>query len=93
METGVIKLILMTVVGFFLAQALSNQGLTPTRYIVVAFIVLSIPGFLLSVASLFSGGYEAHWREKKIGDISHYPFGLIALGTLFFIIFSGLLTL
>jgi hypothetical protein len=91
LPTGIIEMIVMTLSGYFLAQSLNNQSLTPARYVLVAFIVLSIPGFILKVLPLFSGGYQSHWRESPSGNALYRFTGALSLGVLLYIVFSGLL--
>jgi len=91
LPTGIIEMIVMTLGGYFIAKSLGDQNLTPVRYVLVAFVVLSIPGFILKILPLFAGGYQFHWRESQKGNALYRVTGILSLATLVYIVFSGLL--
>jgi hypothetical protein len=81
----------MSAVGFGLAWILKSYTLTPTRYVLIAFVLLSIPGFLVDLLRLFAGGYQSTWKESKSGFLLHRFMGSLAFGGLIFILAQGLL--
>jgi hypothetical protein len=89
LPTGVIEVILIALSGYFITQILENQNYPATKYILVAFVPLSLPGFVLKLFQLFAGEYEPHWRDSKKGNFLYELTGLLALATLVYIVFVG----
>jgi hypothetical protein len=86
---GVIEILVMTVSGFTLANILKSYSLTPERYVLIAFVLLSIPGLILKVLPLFASGDEARWKTSKRGFFVYRVLGCVALGALIYIVFNG----
>jgi hypothetical protein len=91
LPTGIIEMITMTVAGFYIAALLQNHISNPARYILISFVILGIPGFILKVLPLFASEYESTWKKSFKGNIAYRVLGSVALGALIYIVFSGLL--
>jgi hypothetical protein len=91
LPSGLTEILLMSAVGFGLAWVLKSYTLTPSRYVLIAFVLLSIPGFLVDILRLFARGYESTWKESKRGFLTYRLIGSLALGALIYITINGLL--
>jgi hypothetical protein len=91
MPTGIIEMLVMTVGGYFLAMAVSDQYPDARSYVLASFIILSIPGLLLSILTLFGADSVEDWRVTRSGRLIYRTVGVIALSALIYIILSGLL--
>jgi hypothetical protein len=91
MPTGIIEMLVMTLGGYFLAIAVQNRYPSAQNYVLICFVVLSIPGFVLKILALFGEDGARDWKITKFGTIAYRILGVIALGALLYIILSGLL--
>jgi hypothetical protein len=91
LPSGLIEMLVMSGIGFALALLLKSYTLAPARYVLVAFVLLSIPGFIFDIFRLFAGGYEATWRNSDRGFIWYRAAGSLALVALLYIVSKGLL--
>jgi hypothetical protein len=89
LPTGVIEVIVMTMLGYLLVRVLESQDYSPERYVLLAFIILSIPTLIVKLLRLFAGVYEYHWRDSDFGNFAYRALGLSALGLLIYIVFIG----
>jgi type VI secretion system secreted protein VgrG len=88
---GVTEILVMSGVGFLLSAALKNHSYTSAQYVLIAFVILSIPGFIFDIIRLFAGGYESTWRESEPGFFTYRVMGIFALAALVFLVTKGLL--
>jgi hypothetical protein len=88
---GLTELLVMSAVGFALAVLLKSYTLTPARYVLVSFILLSIPGFIIDILRLFAGGYESTWKNSRNGFFYYRLMGLLGMIILIYIVSKGLL--
>jgi hypothetical protein len=88
---GLTEMLVMSAVGFALAVLLKSYTLTPTRYVLVAFVILSIPGFIVDIVRLFAGGYESTWKNSQSGFFYYRILGIFGMGALIYIVTRGLL--
>ncbi len=87
LPAGLIKLVLMLLVAKLLAALLAHQTTSAAEFIALAFVVLSLPGVILSLVSFFAREGETfglNWAYR-IGGI-----GVAALGVL---IVQGVITI
>ena len=91
MPTGIIEMLVMTIGGYFLALLVQDRYPSARTYVLVSFVLLSIPGFLLKILALFGQEGPEDWKITKYGRIAYRVLGVIALGVLIYIILSGLL--
>jgi hypothetical protein len=91
MPTGIIEMLVMTIIGYLLAIEVQSRYPNARTYVLVSFVILSLPGFVLKILGLFGKEGAKDWRITKFGKIAYRVFGVIALGVLIYIILSGLL--
>jgi hypothetical protein len=91
MPTGIIEMLVMTLSGYFLALMVQDRYPSAGRYVLISFVLLSIPGFLIKILALFGEEGPENWKITKAGKVVYRVFGVIALGVLIYIILSGLL--
>lgn len=91
MPTGIIEMLVMTLSGYFLALMVQDRYPSAGRYVLISFVLLSIPGFLIKILALFGEEGPENWKITKAGRVVYRVFGVIALGVLIYIILSGLL--
>lgn len=91
MPTGIIEMLVMTVVGYFLAIAVEHRYPSARTYVLVSFIILSIPGFILKILALFGKEGSQDWKITKTGVKTYRILGVLALAALIYIILSGIL--
>ena len=91
MPSGIIEMLVMTLSGYFLALMVQDRYPTASRYVLISFVLLSIPGFLIKILALFGEEGPEDWKITKAGKVIYRVFGVIALGVLIYIILSGLL--
>lgn len=88
---GIIEMITMTTAGYLIARVLSWYPESATGYLLTAFVVLGIPGFILKILPLFADEPSDEWKESPHGKLIYRIGGLIAIGLLGYIITTGLL--
>jgi len=59
--------------------------------VLVSFVILSLPGIVIKILSLFGKEGVKDWQITKFGKIAYRVLGVVALGVLIYIILSGLL--
>lgn len=91
MPTGIIEMLVMTIGGYFLAMLVQDRYPSARTYVLVSFVLLSIPGFFLKILALFGEEGAEDWKITQYGRIAYRFLGVIALGVLIYIILSGLL--
>jgi len=91
MPTGIIEMLVMTIVGYLLAIEVQSRYPNARTYVLVSFVILSLPGFVIKILSLFGKEGVKDWRITKFGKIAYRVLGVVALGVLIYIILSGLL--
>lgn len=91
MPTGIIEMLVLTVVGYFLALSVQSRYPNARTYVLLSFVLLSLPGLILKVLELFGKDGAADWKVSRIGKIGYRSLGVVALATLIYIILSGLL--
>ncbi len=88
---GIIEMITMTTAGYLIARVLNWYPQSATGYVLTAFVLLGIPGFVLKILPLFADEPSDAWKESKSGKLMYRVGGLIALVFLGYIISTGLL--
>jgi len=88
---GIIEMITMTTSGYLIARVLNWYPQSATGYLLTAFVLLGIPGFILKVLPLFAGESSDEWKESRNGKLIYRIGGLIAIALLGYIITTGLL--
>lgn len=91
MPTGIIEMLVMTLGGYFLALLVQDRYPNARTYVLVSFVLLSIPGFALKILALFGEDGVEDWKITKFGRIAYRILGVIALAILVYIVLSGLL--
>ena len=88
---GVIEMLVMTTAGFLIARAISSHPSNASSYVLVAFILLGLPGFILNMLGVFKGDNDDNWKSGPRGKYFYRMGGIVALLTLSYVIFSGIL--
>ncbi len=88
---GIIEMITMTTAGYFIARVLNWYPQSATGYLLIAFVLLGVPGLILKILPLFAGESSDEWKESRNGKLIYRIGGLIAIGLLGYIITTGLL--
>ena len=88
---GIIEMITMTTAGYLIARVLNWYPHSARGYLLTAFVLLGIPGFILKVLPLFADEPSDAWKESHNGKLLYRIGGVIALVFLGFIISTGLL--
>lgn len=91
MPTGIIEMLVMTLGGYFLAILVADRYPNARTYVLVSFVLLSLPGFILKILALFGKDGAEDWRITKYGKTAYRVLGVIALSVLIYIILSGIL--
>lgn len=86
MPTGIIELLVMTLGGYFLAMAVENRYPSAQSYVLMSFVILSVPPFLLKILALFGEEGAQDWKITKLGTIAYRVLGVVALAGLLCII-------
>ncbi len=88
---GVIEMLTMTTAGYLIARVLNWYPQSATGYVLTAFVLLGIPGFILKILPLFADEPKDDWKESPRGKLIYRIGGLVAIGLLGYIITTGLL--
>ena len=88
---GIIEMITMTTAGYLIARMLNWYPQSATGYVLTAFVLLGIPGFILKILPLFSAEPTSTWRESRQGKVVYRIGGVVALLSLGYIVSTGLL--
>lgn len=91
MPTGIIEMLAMTITGYFLAIVVHDRYPSARTYVLISFVILSLPGFSLKILALFGKEGAKDWRITEIGKFTYRVVGVIALSVLIYIVLSGLL--
>jgi hypothetical protein len=91
MPTGIIEMLVMTLSGYLLAILVESRYPNARTYVLISFVLLSLPGFALKILALFGKDGAKDWRITKAGKSAYRIMGVVALGILIYIILSGLL--
>jgi len=91
MPTGMIEMLFMTFVGYFLAVLVQDRYPSARTYVLFSFVILSIPGFVLKILALFGSDGAEDWKVTRVGVVAYRILGVMVFVSLIYIIFSGLL--
>lgn len=79
---GVVGIVVMTAVGTSLGIIFHRHIQDARTYMLATFVLLSIPGFLLSILGLFGKKPEKVWHASNFGKIAYRVLGVIFFGLL-----------
>ncbi len=88
---GIIEMITMTFAGFLIARILNWYPQSATGYVLTAFVLLGIPGFILKLLPLFADEPSDAWKESSFGKITYRVGGVVALVLLGYIVTTGII--
>ena len=88
---GIIEMITMTTAGYLIARVLNWYPQSATGYVLTAFILLGIPGFILKILPLFADEPSDEWKESRWGKFAYRVGGVVALVLLGYIVTTGIL--
>lgn len=91
MPKGAIEIILMTSLGTIFAMYLQSHIHGARAFVISGFVLLGIPGLVLSLINLF--GEETNsfnsWKESKSGSVFYRIGGVFVLIGLVYVVFEG----
>jgi hypothetical protein len=85
---GAPKIVIMIFVGGLFAQWAESQFTSPLQYISWSFVILAIPGLLISLFSLFAESPRWDWKSSALKSFV-YRFGGIIVATLIIAMYLG----
>lgn len=85
---GTPKIVIMVFVGAFFATWVQGLFVSPESFITWSFVVLAIPGLVLSLLGNFSTSPSRDWRKSKFG-VYIYRIGGVAIASLVFAMYQG----
>lgn len=85
---GAPKIVMMVFVGGLFAQWAESQFASPLQYISWSFVILAIPGLLISLFSLFAESPRWDWKSSVLKSLI-YRFGGIIVATLILAMYFG----
>lgn len=85
---GAPKIVIMIFVGGLFAQWAESQFTSPLQYISWSFVILAIPGLLISLFSLFAESPSWDWKSSALKSFV-YRFGGIIVATLIIAMYLG----
>jgi len=88
---GIIEMIAMTTAGYLIALVLNWYPQSASGYVLTAFVLLGIPGFILKILPLFATDQNDDWKQSKAGKLVYRIGGAVAFVLLGYIISTGLL--
>lgn len=80
---GAPKIIVMVFVGAFFANWVQGLFPTPESFVLWSFVVLSIPGLVLSLLTIVSGAPQRDWRDSTVGTWLYRAGGVVVAGLIF----------
>ena len=91
MPTGIIEMLVMTLSGLFIASLVQDRYPNGKNYVLICFVLLSLPGLILKILALFGEDGAEDWKITQYGRVFYRILGVVALAVLIYIILSGLL--
>lgn len=85
---GAPKIVIMVFVGTLFANWVQNLFPSAESFILWSFVVLAVPGLVLSLAGNFSGTPDSDWKQARLGK-PIYRLGGIAVAGLVFAMYQG----
>ena len=85
---GTPKIVIMVFVGAFFASWVQGLFASPSDFITWSFVVLAIPGLLLSLLGNFSTTPKRDWKKSNTGRYV-YRVGGVAIAALVFAMYQG----
>lgn len=91
MPKGAIEIIFMTSLGTVFAIYLQSHIHNARTFIISGFVLLGIPGLILSLINLFGEEEDSigNWKESKRGSLIYRVGGVIVLSGLVYVVFTG----
>lgn len=74
---GALKIIVMVFAGFLFSNWVQGLFTSPKLFLQWNFVILTIPGLILSILGWFSSTPETNWRESERGRRSYRLLGVI----------------
>jgi len=80
---GALKIVVMVFVGSFFAQWVSTLFSNPELFLAWSFVVLTVPGLLLTFLGLFAGDGDHSWKSSGLSQWFYRGFGLLIFYAIF----------
>ena len=85
---GALKVVVMVFIGAFFAEWVQGLFTSPESFVLWSFVVLSIPGLVLSLLTIVSGVPNSDWKTTPVGTWV-YRIGGIAVAGMIFAMYRG----
>ena len=80
---GTLKFVLLAFVGTLLGTILQENFADPTEFLKWCFVIVAIPGFLLSIISWFADSPAKDWKTSRFGRV---VYRLVGVGVLLIVL-------
>ncbi|MEY3330946.1 MAG: hypothetical protein RL202_212 [Actinomycetota bacterium] len=80
---GTLKFVLLAFVGTLLGTMLQENFADPTEFLKWCFVIVAIPGFLLSIISWFADSPAKDWKTSRFGRV---VYRLVGVGVLLIVL-------
>ena len=80
---GTLKFVLLAFVGTLLGAMLQENFADPTEFLKWCFVIVAIPGFLLSIISWFAESPAKDWKTSRFGRV---VYRLVGVGVLLIVL-------
>jgi hypothetical protein len=77
MPTGAFKIVAMVFIGTIAASFIQSRFASPRTFLEWAFVVLAIPGLILSILGKMIREPESDWKRTPIGNTIYRILGII----------------
>ena len=76
---GTLKFVLLAFIGTLLGAMLQENFADPTEFLKWCFVIVAIPGFLLSIISWFADSPAKDWKTSRFGRVAYRLVGVVVL--------------
>lgn len=80
--TGTVAIIFMATLGGVLAVIIQGHLPNPQTFILISFVLLSVPGLVLRFFSSFADDSHEEWRDSKAGSFFYRSAGMVVFALL-----------
>lgn len=80
--TGTVEIIFMATLGAVFALVIQGYIANPRTFVLISFVLLSIPGLILRFISSFGDESHEEWRETKLGAFFFRVTGILVFALL-----------
>lgn len=74
---GTLKLVVLTILGVVVASYMQERFADPTAFLRWCFVIVAIPGLLISILEWFTDTPEADWKVTRVGRWAYKVMGIL----------------